>query len=317
MDRLEAMAMLLVAVEKGSLSAGAREMNVAIPTLSRKVSDLEALLGAQLLTRTTRKLSLTDAGLAYVAAARRILEQVEDAEREAAGEFRTPKGELVVTASVMFGHIHVLPIITDFLAAYPEINIRLVQGDLYSDLVDGHIDMAVRFGVLPDSELMATRVGSMRSVICGSPDLLARHGRPENPNDLQRFPCVATSGPMLSSSWRFRNPLSQIDFETRIVPRLQVSTALSAIEAAVRGVGLVRLLQYQAMEAIEAGTLQVVLDEFEPQPEPIHIVHIPRGQMPLKLRKFIDFAAPRLRASLARLGDTPMHPAPTTDLADS
>lgn len=306
MDRLEAMAMLLAAVEKGSLSAGAREMGVAIPTLTRKVSDLEAVLGAQLLTRTTRKLSLTDAGIAYVASARRILEQVEEAEREAAGEFRTPKGELVLTASLLFGHIHVLPIIAEFLAAFPEINIRLVQGDHYADLLDGHIDMAVRFGALPDSEMVATKVGTMRSIVCGSPDLLARHGRPSAPADLARMPCVATSGPMLSSSWRFRDPVSGAHFDTRIVPRLQVSTALSALDAAVLGVGLVRLLHYQAVEALETGALQVVLGDYEPQPEPIQIVHIPRGQMPLKLRKFIDFATPRLRASLLRLTETPI-----------
>jgi len=309
MDRFEAMSMLLAAVEKGSLSAGAREMGVAIPTLSRKVGDLEALLGAQLLTRTTRKLSLTDAGIAYVAAARRILDQLEEVEREAAGEFTSPKGELVVTASVLFGHLHVLPIVSDFLAAFPDINIKLVLGDRYTDLVDDHIDMAVRFGALPDSDMVSTRVGSMRSITCGSPAFLDKHGRPETPDGLRRFPCVSTDGPMLSPTWRFRDPTSLTVSEIRITPRLQVSAAMSAVEAAVRGVGLVRLLHYQAVEALQTGKLQVVLEGFETEPEPIHIVHIPRAQMPLKLRRFIDYAAPRLRASLGRLGKTPMRPA--------
>lgn len=309
MDRFEAMSMLLAAVEKGSLSAGAREMGVAIPTFSRKVADLEALLGAQLLTRTPRKLSLTHAGIEYVDAARRILHQVKEAERRAAGEFKTPKGKLVVTASVLFGHLYVLPIVADFLATFPEINIKLVLGDRYTDLIDDRIDIAVRFGALPDSEMVATHVGSMRAITCGSPAVLKKHGRPDRPDDLRRFPCVSTDGPMLSRSWRFRDPSSLTVFEIRIAPRLQVSAAISLVEAAVRGLGLVRLLHYQAVEALEAGKLQVVLEDFEPEPEPIHIVHVPRAQMPLKLRRFIDFAAPRLRSSLSRLGETPMRPA--------
>jgi DNA-binding transcriptional LysR family regulator len=311
MDRFEAMSMLFAAVEKGSLSAGAREMGVAIPTLTRKVADLEALLGARLLTRTTRKLSLTHAGVEYVDAARRILDQVEEAERRAAGEFKTPKGKLVVTASVLFGHLYVLPIVTDFLATFPEINMKLVLGDRYADLVDHHIDIAIRFGALPDSEIVATRVGSMRSMICGSPVFLKEHGRPDKPDDLRRFPCVSTDGPMLSPNWKFRDPISLAVFETRITPRLQVSGAISAVEAAVRGIGLVRLLHYQAVEGLEAGKLQVVLEDFEPEPEPIHIVHIPRPQMPLKLRRFIDFAAPRLRSSLSRLEQGPIAPGVT------
>jgi DNA-binding transcriptional LysR family regulator len=299
MDRIEAMSMLLIAVEKGSLSAGARAMGVAVPTLTRKVADLETLLGAQLLTRTTRKLSLTDAGIAYVSAARRILDQLEEAEREAAGEFQSPKGDLVVTSSVLFGHMHLLPIVSDFLAEFPQINIKLVLGDRYTDLVDDHIDMAVRFGALPDSVLVATRVGSMRSITCGSPALLKGYGVPETPGDLHRFPCVSTDGPMLSPSWRFRDPGSRNVFEVRIRPRLQVSAAMSVVEAAVRGVGLARLLEYQVSDALGTGKLQPVLETFEPDAEPIHIVHMPRGQMPLKLRRFMDFAAPRLRASLA------------------
>jgi DNA-binding transcriptional LysR family regulator len=147
----------------------------------------------------------------------------------------------------------------------------------------------------------------MRSITCGSPELLKKYGRPNRPDDLQRFPCVSTDGPMLSPRWRFRDPTSLTVFETQITPRLQVSTAISAVEAAVRGVGLVRLLHYQAVDALEKGKLEVVLEDFEPEPEPIHIVHIPRAQMPLKLRRFIDFAAPRLRSSLTRLGETPLH----------
>jgi len=166
MDRLEAMSMFLAAVENGSLSAAARQMRVPVATLSRKVAELEALLGTQLLTRTTRKLTLTDAGVTYAAASRHILELVNDAQREAAGEFTMPTGELVITAPLLFGRLHVLPIIVDFLALYPAINVRLALGDHIANLVDDGIDMAVRIGALPDSGMIATRVGSMRLVIC-------------------------------------------------------------------------------------------------------------------------------------------------------
>lgn len=301
MDRFEAMSMLLAAVEKGSLSAAARHMRVPVPTLSRKVADLEAQLGTQLLTRTTRKLTLTDAGIAYAAAARRILEQVREAEHEAAGEYTTPRGELVVTAPLLFGRLHVLPVVADFLALFPEINVRLVLGDRNLDLVDDHIDMAVRIGSLADSGMIATRVGSMRAVTCASPGLLAGQGAPETPEDLKRAPCVATNGSMLAQGWRFRRPDTGATLDIPIAPRL-VTTAEAATDAAIRGVGFVRLRYYQAFDAIQAGTLNLVLEAYEPEPAPIHLVHVPRGQMPLKMRRFLDFAAPRLRTSLAAIG---------------
>src|ERR1700754_4932343 len=162
MDRLETMAMLIEAVEAGSLSAAARRRNVPLPTLSRKVSDLEEHLGVKLLTRTTRSLSLTDAGSAYLAASKRILEQIDEAERSAAGEYTAPRGDLIITAPILFGRRFVVPIVTAFLAQYPEINVRLVLSDRNVHLVDDHIDMAVRVGNLPDSNLVATRVGSLR-----------------------------------------------------------------------------------------------------------------------------------------------------------
>ncbi len=299
MDRFEAMSMFLTAVEKGSLSAAARDMRVPVPTLSRKVADLEALLGTQLLTRTTRKLTLTDAGAAYAAAARRILEQVTEAEREAAGEFTTPTGELVITAPMLFGRLHVLPIVTDFLALYPAINVRLVLGDRIVDLMDDNIDMAVRIGMLPDSGMIATRVGAMRSVICASPKLLAGQGMPQVPDDLSQKPCIATDG--AAFGWQFRHPEGHRTIEVPITPRLMTTTE-AALDASIRGLGFVRLRYYQVYEALQAGKLALVLEAYEPEPAPIHLVHVSRGQMPLKMRRFLDFAAPRLRTSLAAIG---------------
>jgi DNA-binding transcriptional LysR family regulator len=164
-DRLEAMAMFVEAVESGSFSAVGRKMKVPLPTVSRKIADLEAHLGTRLLIRSTRKLVLTDAGAAYVSVAKRILEQVAEAERTAAGEYSAPRGDLAVTAPIVFGRLHVLPVVTDFLARYPEINIRLMLSDRNMHLIEEHVDMAVRLGALPDSSITATRLGEVRP--CG------------------------------------------------------------------------------------------------------------------------------------------------------
>src|SRR5215470_1674315 len=236
MDRFLAMSMLLTVTEKGSLSAAGRELQVPLATLSRRISDLERHLGTRLLIRTTRKLTLTDAGIAYVSAARRILEQVEEAEREAAGEFTAPKGELVVTAPIMFGRLHVLPVVADFLATFPEINIRLILVDRNVDLVDDHVDMAVRIGKLPDSSMVATQIGVMRTVTCASPALLAGHGIPLKPADLTRFPCVAVDTPPFSG-WRFQSARSDTTLDISISSRLAVTTTEAAVQAAIRGVG--------------------------------------------------------------------------------
>lgn len=294
MDRLEAMAMLLAVVEQGSLSAAGRVLHVPLATLSRKIADLEELLGARLLLRTTRKLSLTDAGVAYVAAARTILEQVDEAERNAAGEFTAPKGELAITAPIMFGRLHVLPIVADFLAAYADITIRLVLVDRNVDLVDDHVDMAVRIGTLPDSAMVATQVGTMRMVTIASPALLAAHGMPQSPGDLRNFPCIAVGAPL--SVWSFRDHV-----DVAVHPRLATTTTEAAAQAALAGVGIARLLHYQVIDAVRAGTLQIILDTFELPPAPVHLVHAARGQMPLKMRRFLDAAAPRLRAILAEI----------------
>jgi DNA-binding transcriptional LysR family regulator len=305
MDRFEAMSMFLNAIEKGSLSAAARDMHVPVPTLSRKVADLEAQLGTQLLTRTTRKLIVTDAGIAYAEAARRILEQVDEAERQAAGEFTTPRGELVVTAPVLFGRLHVLPVIADFLAQFPEVNVRLILGDRNVNLVDDQIDMAVRIGKLPDSGMIATRVGSMRRVVCGSPKLLKGqvkgHGVPQTPEELARMPCVTSIGVQRpTSGWRFRHPGTGTELEVPIFPRL-ATTSEATVDAALRGVGFVYRLHYQVVDAVKCGKLRIVLQKYELEPAPVHLVHATRGQMPLKMRRFLDFAAPRLRKALAKI----------------
>jgi DNA-binding transcriptional LysR family regulator len=301
-DRFEAMTTLIEVVEQGSLSAASRSLRVPVTTVSRRVTDLEALVGTRLLVRTTRKLSLTDAGAAYLQAARRIVGEVAEAEREAAGEFQSPRGELVITAPLLFGRLHVLPLVAEFLGRFSEINVRLMLSDRNVHLVDDHVDMAVRIGKLPDSELVATRVGVMRSVICASPALLARHGVPQSPEDLARLPCVSVSAPMPMAEWLLRKPGSVEVIRVAVAPRLTVSTAEAAADAAMQGIGAVRLLHYQVAEGVRTGRLRLLLQPYEPEPAPLHLVHAARGQMPLKMRLFIDFAAPRLREALLDLG---------------
>ncbi|MBP5855842.1 LysR family transcriptional regulator [Marivibrio halodurans] len=301
MDRFDAMSMLLATVDHGSLSAAGRALHVPVPTLSRRISDLEERLGTKLLIRTTRSLALTDAGTAYVEAARRILEQVEAAEREATGEFVEPKGELVVTAPLLFGRRHVLPIVTDFLARFPAIDIRLVLSDRNVRLVEDHVDMAVRLGDLPDSAMVATRVGTMRTVLCASPGLIAAHDAPRGPEDLRHMPCVAFDAPIPLSSWSFHDPATKRRVDIGIRPRLSVSTADAAAQAAINGAGVTRLFHYQVADALAAGTLQLVMEDHEPPPTPVHLIHAARGAMPLKLRRFLDIAAPRLRRDLEML----------------
>jgi DNA-binding transcriptional LysR family regulator len=300
MDRLESMAVLLKVVERQSFSAAGRELGIPLATVSRKVSELERHIGSKLLVRTTRRVALTDAGATYVAAAKRILEEIDEAERAAAAEISAPRGELVLTAPVLFGRLHILLLVTEFLAAYPEIDVRLLLSDRNLHLIEDHIDMAVRIGVLPNSSMIATRVGSMRTVVCVSPKLIAAHGKPRTPQDLAALPCVSFDFLSPSSAWPFRQNDGETT-EVAIRPRLSVSTAEAAVWAAAQGVGVTRVLHYQCADAVRDGSLLIVLADFEVPPLPVHLLHAARGALPAKMRVFLDFTAQRLRQRLAAL----------------
>jgi DNA-binding transcriptional LysR family regulator len=297
MDRLDAMAMLVAAVEAGSFTAASRKLGVPLPTLSRKVADLEAHLKARLLIRTTRKLTLTDAGEAYLVASKAILDQVAEAERAASGEYLTPRGDLAVAAPIVFGRLHVLPVVNAFLAAFPDINVQLVLSDRNADLVGEQLDMAVRIGVLRDSSMIAMRVGAVRHVVCATPDFLKTHGVPKTPDDLAALPCVTFgSGPIAPWTFASRGKAAR---SIPIRARLVVNTAEAAIDAAIAGVGIARVLSYQAAAAVAARRLKIVLSPYEPEPLPVHLVHPAQAHLPLKLRRFLEFAAPRLKKVLA------------------
>ena len=298
MDRLESMSILVASAEAGSFSAAGRQLGVPLPTISRKVADLEAHLNTQLLVRSTRKLSLTEAGLTYIAACKRILEQVDEAESQASGEYTVPRGTLTMTAPIVFGRLHVVPVVNEFLAHFPQINVHLTLSDHTINIVDEHIDLAVRVGALPDSTLVATKVGEIRRVVCGSPDYSAAHGVPKTPDDLADHMCVTFTALASGMTWIF-NPRGKPTKGVRPYCRLKINTAEAAIDAAIASVGVTNVLSYQVARAVAAGKLRLVLQDYEPDPIPVHLVHAGQTILPLKLRRFTEFAASRLRKSLA------------------
>jgi DNA-binding transcriptional LysR family regulator len=302
MDRLEAMSVLVAAVETGSLSAAGRKLGIPLPTVSRKLSELEAHLRTRLLNRTTRRLMLTDAGSAYLEASRRILDEVGNAERLAAGEYSEPRGHLAVTAPIVFGRLHVLPVITEFLARFPQIDVRLRLSDRNAHLIEEQIDVAVRIGRLSDSSLVATRVGEVRYVVGASLGYLEKQGTPKTPKDLSALDCITFDDAATATVWSFATRAA--GKAVRSVPirsRLSVNTAEAAIDAAVAGIGITRVLSYQAAEAVARGKLKIVLGAFEREPLPVNLVHAGQGLLALKTRSFLEFAALRLRGRLAAL----------------
>ena len=299
MDRFDAMKVLVSVVEAGSLSAASRALGVPLPTVSRKMSDLELHLGTRLLNRSSRKVALTDAGQTYLAACKRILEQVAEAERGAAGEYSAPRGELALAAPIAFGRLHVLPVAAEFLKAYPDVDLRITLSDRISHILDEHIDIAVRIGELADSAFVARRIGDVRKLFCASPEYLAARGTPIRPADLGTHDCITFDALTPANEWTF--PVGSHEEAVSVRSRLVVNTAEAAIDAAIAGVGIVRVLSYQAARALQEGRLVPALQAYEGPAWPVSLVHAGQGPVTLKVRAFLDFAAPRLRASLQRL----------------
>lgn len=299
MNRLESMSVFVAVVDAGSLSAAARQLDMPLATVSRKVAELEAHLNSRLLHRTTRQLSLTDVGASYLAACRRILEEIGEAERAATGEYAVPRGELTVTAPIVFGRLHIVPVVAAFLAQYPEISVNLMLTDRVVHLMEEQCDVAVRIGDLPDSSLKAVQVGKVQRVVCASPQYLQTHGMPATPQALRDHSCITFDVLSSVGTWVFGAGKAQLTVPVH--SRLSVNTAEAAITAATLGVGVIRVLSYQVAEAVRKGDLQVVLQPFEPTALPISLVHKGQAPLPLKVRAFLDFVTPRLRTGDAIL----------------
>ncbi|MBV8652220.1 MAG: LysR family transcriptional regulator [Alphaproteobacteria bacterium] len=308
MDRLDAMEVFVAAVDEGSLAAAGRRLGRSPAAVTRAVALLERRTGTRLLNRTTRTLRLTAAGERYAATCRRLIADLAEAELAAGSERQAPRGLLTLTAPSFFGALHVRPLTDAFLDAYPEVQVRLLLLDRVINLIDEGMDLAVRIGQLPDSNLIAVGVGALRRVVCASPDYLARRPAPATPSDLAQHDCIAfTQESPVETSWSFAaGPERGATRPTqarhvRVRPRFITNSAEAAVAAASAGHGITRVLSYQVERELAAGRLVLLLPEFEPPPPPVHLVY-PEARLALaKARAFVDFAVPRLRAELARI----------------
>lgn len=296
MDRLEAMTILVAAVDTGSLSAASRQLRIPLATVSRRVSELEERLNVRLLHRGNRKLVLTDIGRSYVASCRQIIEEISEVERVASGEYRAPQGELTITASAVLGRSHLLPIVVEFRRAFPQVRMRLQLTDRHVSLVEEHVDLAVRLGELPDSGIIATRVGAIRLILCASPDYLKRRGVPKSPADLAAHDCVIHEAHATSHNWNFGAGETAQMIE--VPPYLTVNLAEAAVAAATAGAGIARALAYLIDDLVKSRSLVKLLEEYEPPPVPVSLIYPSQRHVPLKLRAFLDFSIPRLRRRL-------------------
>lgn len=299
MDRFDAMQVLLAVVDAGSLSAGSRKLNAPLPSVSRKVAELERHLGTQLIVRTSRNIQLTDAGRDYVDAARQIMAQLIDAESRASGEYETPRGVLSITAPIAFGHDLVLPLACEFLSEHPEITLNVLCLDRVVNLVDEHVDIGIRLGELADSSLQALKVGDFGFVTCASPDYLERKGHPSRPEDLAGHDGVVF-GQITEPGWVYQHEGRRL--EARPTIRIRANTATATLTAARCGVGIIRAPRYQVAPDLQSGALVAILDAYESRSFPVHLIYARQGLLPLKVRVFIDWMAPRLRRALKDAG---------------
>lgn len=294
MDRYHSMRVFVRIAETGGFAEAARQLRMSPPAVTRAVAALEETIGARLLTRTTRAVKLTEAGARYLEDCRRILVAIEEAEAVAAGSYAVPTGVLTVTSSVLFGQIYIMPILTEFLDRHPQVTGRMVFLDRVVNLIDEGIDVAIRIGHLPDSSHSAVRVGSVRRVICGSPDYFEAKGLPRHPGELADHRIIAATSAWTSLEWRFG---SGGEIAVNVKPTLFSNSNEAAIGAARSGWGLTRALSYQVGPDLLSGRLQIVLEDFEQPPLPVHILHLEGRNASAKVRAFIDFARDKLRAN--------------------
>lgn len=294
MDRFEAMRVFMVVAEERSFAKAARRLLLSAPAVTRAVSALEQRIGVRLLHRTTRSVRLTEAGARFLADVKRILNEVEEAEGLALGSQTEPRGQLAVTAPLLFGRMHVAPLVLEFLAGHPEVSARMLFADQLVDLMDEGLDVAIRIGKLQDSSLRAIRVGFVRRIVCAAPAYLAAHGTPQTPADLADHQLIGFAGINPHRHWSFTvQGKSELFSPT---PRLLVNTADVAIQAALAERGLTRLLSYQAAPEIAQGRLKTVLAKFEPPALPIHVLHAEGKHPPARVGAFVELVVERLRA---------------------
>jgi len=305
-DRLEAMSTFLAVVEHGSLSAASRRLKTPLATVSRNISELETRLRTKLFDRTTHKLVLIGAGGAYVDACKRILADVTEAERAASGEYVEPTGELTVAVGDASARIYFIPILADFLKACPGIDVRLIINNRVMNLQQEQIDVAMRVGALPDSSIIAMpassiiaiRVGTVRRVLCASPGYLAARGIPRTPPDLAGHDCIIHpdfpyTNFVPPNAWTFFN--DKMSVAVPLHARLVVRSIEATYDAARAGIGIAPAFSINIETAVERGALTTLLDDFQSEKLPVHVIYTANRFLPIKMRAFLDFAVPRLR----------------------
>lgn len=297
MDRLRAMSIFVAVAQAGSFSAAARSLGVSAPAVTRAIAELEAYLGVQLLTRTTRIVRTTEAGMRYLEDAKRVIAEADEADEAVSGITAEPRGRLGITAPALFGRMFVTPIVVQYLQRYPDVNVTTLFVDRIVNLIEEGLDAGLRIGHLPDSSMKAIRVGLVRTVVCAAPAYLAAHGVPGTPDALHAHTIISTSGISSVPEWRFVH--QEITKTIRVSPRLTLTTNDAAIEAALSGFGITRLLSYQIAPYLAAGQLDIILSDYEPAPLPIHVIHRETRQAAAKVRTFVDMVVSRLRSDVA------------------
>lgn len=293
-DQIHLMQVFVAVGEQGGFAAAARKLRISPAAVTRAIAALETLLGTRLLLRTTRNVRLSDAGRQYFDDARAILASIAQAHEAVSGMNAQPRGLLSVTAPVLFGRIFVMPAIVEYMQRYPQVAVAAHFVDHIVNLVEEGLDVAVRIGHLPDSSLRATRVGRIRRVLCAAPAYLAAHGVPRHPSELLQHTIVAGNTTLPRVEWQFRHGDEAL--AVRLAPRLLVTTADAAVQAATAGLGITRLLSYQVADEVQRGALALVLEDFEEAPWPVQVVHREDKLGSSKVRSFIDHAVERLRA---------------------
>lgn len=299
MDRLHEIEVFIAVAETGSFAKAGRQLRLSPPAVTRAISALEERLGARVFNRTTRSLSITDVGQRFLEIGRRVVADLDAAEKEAMGETAVPQGHLNITASVTFGRSALPPVVCSFLGQYPRVTASVLLLDRVVNLIEEGIDIAVRVGHLPDSNLIAKRIGAVHRVLVASPDYLARRGVPASPADLRLHSILAFTGLMPNREWRFQD--GQKLGSVSLHPTFEINDAVAAIQAAEMGHGITTALSYMVSDQIREGKLVSVLAPFTLPPLPVHLVYPHARLVAPKIRAFVDFAAPRLKTALDRL----------------
>jgi DNA-binding transcriptional LysR family regulator len=301
-DRLHEIEVFIAVADAGSFAKAGARLRLSPPAVTRAISALEERLGARVFNRTTRSLTITDVGQRFLDSARRVLSDLEEAEKAAVGEGAAPQGHLTITASVTFGRSALAPVVCEFLDGHPRVSASVLLLDRVVNLVEEGIDVAVRIGPLPDSSLIVRQVGSVHRVLVASPDYLDRRGVPETPADLRQHSIISFTGLTPNGEWRFNS--DRANNSVTLDPTFEINDALAAIHAAENGHGITIALSYMVHDRIRDGKLVTILDTFTAPPRPVHLVHLQSRLIAPKIRAFIDYAAPRLKETLTRLGPT-------------